>query len=127
MNLSLNDCCHEQSVGFGLGLGLRWDKIIAKIKIILNPLIEKVRATRKPLKFEVTSFKVEYFVCLFVWGLLSNSKTFHSYGEVTITGEGLQILTIARHLWPKSSDGSLTYHTNYHTGLPFTMVIFEDP
>ena len=32
------------------------------------------------------------FVCLFVLGLPSYSRTFHSYGDVTITGEGLQIL-----------------------------------
>ena len=30
-------------------------------------------------------------------GLSSHSRIFHSYGDVTITGEGLQILTYARH------------------------------
>ena len=28
-----------------------------------------------------------------------------------MTGEGLQILTYARHLWPLSSEGSLACHT----------------
>ena len=37
---------------------------------------------------------------MFVWGLSSHSRIFHSYGDVTITGEGLQILTYARHSWP---------------------------
>ena len=37
------------------------------------------------------------FVCLFVRGLSSHSRIFHSYADVTITGEGLQILTYARH------------------------------
>ena len=32
---------------------------------------------------------------------------FHSFGEVTIAGEELQILTYAMHLWPLSSEGSL--------------------
>ena len=31
------------------------------------------------------------FICL--WGFTSHSRIFHSYGDVTITGEGLQILT----------------------------------
>ena len=30
-------------------------------------------------------------MCLFVCGFSSHSRTVHSYGEVTITGEGLQI------------------------------------
>ena len=46
--------------------------------------------------------------CLFVWGFMSHSRIFHSYRDVTITGEGLQMLT-------------------YDTGHPFIMVISEDP
>ena len=67
------------------------------------------------------------FVCLFVWRLSSHSRIFHSYRDVTHAVEGLQILTNARHPWPLSSEGSLTYHTHYDTGLPFIMVISEDP
>ena len=53
------------------------------------------------------------FVCLFVvWGLSSHSRMFHSYGDVIMTGEGLQMLTYARHSWPLSSEGSLTCHTH---------------
>ena len=37
------------------------------------------------------------FVCL---GFSSYSRIFHSYGVVTISGEGLEILTYARHSWP---------------------------
>ena len=37
---------------------------------------------------------------LFVWGLSSHLRIFHSYRDVTITGEGLQILTYAQHPWP---------------------------
>ena len=47
------------------------------------------------------------FFCLFVWGLLSHMRIFHSYGDVIITGEGLQILTSTRQSWPLSSDGFL--------------------
>ena len=39
----------------------------------------------------------------------------------------LQILTYAQHSWPVSSEGSLTCHTYCDTGLPFIMVISEDP
>ena len=67
------------------------------------------------------------FVCLFVWSFSSHSRIFHSYGDVTIAGEGLQIFTFDRHSWPLSSEGSLTCHTYCDTGHPFIMVISEDP
>ena len=50
-------------------------------------------------------------LCLFVWGLSSHSRISQSYGDVTITGEGLQILTYALQSWPLSIEGSLAYHT----------------
>ena len=65
------------------------------------------------------------FVCLFVCS--THSRIFHSFGDATITGEGLQILTHARHLRPLSSEGSLACSTCCDTGHPFIMVISEDP
>ena len=68
------------------------------------------------------------FICLFfICGFSSHSGIFHLYWDVTITGEGLQILTNARHSWPLSSEGSLTCHSYCDTGLPCIMVISEDP
>ena len=64
---------------------------------------------------------------LFVWGLLSASRISYSYGDVTITGEGLQILTRHAHLWPWSSEDSLACSIYCDTGHPFIMVISEDP
>ena len=52
-----------------------------------------------------------YSVCL-----LYVQEDFYSNGDVTITGEGLRILTYAGHLWPLSSAGSLACHTYCHTG-----------
>ena len=49
---------------------------------------------------------------LFVWGLTFYSKKFRSYGDVTSTGERLQILTYARHSQPLSSEGSLACHND---------------
>ena len=66
------------------------------------------------------------FDCLFVWSFSSHSRIFHSFGDVTIAGEGLQILTFFRHLWPLSSEGSLACQTHCDTGHPFIMVIYED-
>ena len=60
-------------------------------------------------------------------GRLSHSKIFHSIGDVTIVGEGLQILTYARHLWQLSSKGSLACHTFCDTGHLIIMVKSEDP
>ena len=66
--------------------------------------------------------------CLFLCGFSSHSRIFHSFGNVTIAGEGLQIWTYARHLWPLlSSEGSLACHTYCDTGHPFMMVISKDP
>ena len=38
----------------------------------------------------------------------SHSRIIHSFGDVIIAGEGLQILTKARYLWALNSGGSLT-------------------
>ena len=56
---------------------------------------------------------------LIVYCLSSHSRIFHSYGDVTITGERLQILTYTRRLRPLSSEGSLACHTCCDTGHPF--------
>ena len=37
-------------------------------------------------------------------------EIFHFFGDVTITNEGLQILTYARKTRPLSSEGSLACH-----------------
>ena len=67
------------------------------------------------------------FVCLFVLSFSSHSGIFHLYGDITITGEGLQILMYTRHSWPSSRGGSLTCHTYCDIGNPFIMVISEEP
>ena len=55
----------------------------------------------------IISYKSCLQSCLFVWGFTSHSRIFHSYWDVTIIVEGLQILTYTRHSWPLSSKGSL--------------------
>ena len=37
--------------------------------------------------------------CLFVWSFSSQSKIFHSFGDVSIAGERLQILTMVINQW----------------------------
>ena len=78
-------------------------------------------------KISYKEFTICLFVCLFVWGFTSHSRIFHSYGDVTITSEGLHILTFTRHSSPLSSEGSLACHTYCDTGLLFIMIITEDP
>ena len=51
----------------------------------------------------------------------------HSYGDVTMTDEKLQILTYARHLLPLSGEGFLACHTYCDAGRLSIMVIAEDP
>ena len=77
-----------------------------------------------------TSSYLIIIVCLFDrgWsGFIVQLENFHSYGDDTITGEGLQILTYARHSWPLSSKGSLACHISCDLGHPFIMLITEDP
>ena len=60
----------------------------------------------------------------FVWSFSSHSRIFHSYGDFTIAGEGLQIYTLsyAQRSWPLSSEVSLACHT-----YTVTRGISEDP
>ena len=47
----------------------------------------------------------ERAVCkIFIWSFPSYSRVFHSYGDVIITCEGLQIFTYSRHWWSLSSE-----------------------
>ena len=71
------------------------------------------------------------FVCLFVWSFSSHSTFFHSYGDVTISGEGQQLFIYARHSWPLSSDGSLQlWHGasvyNGHLNGPVTLTLIAE-
>ena len=68
----------------------------------------------------------DFWKILGVRSLSSHSRIFHSYGDVNIAVEGLQIFTYARHSWPLSSEGSLTCHTYCDMGLPFIMLISQD-
>ena len=54
----------------------------------------------------------------------SHSRIFHSYGDVTITGEGQQILTYSRHSWSLNIEGSLTCNTYCDTEQPFIMQVY---
>ena len=68
-----------------------------------------------------------YMICPEIPGFLSHSRIFHSYGDITITSEGLQIFTYDRHSWPMSSEGSFECHTYCDMWHLFIMVISEDP
>ena len=63
-------------------------------------------------------------VWFFFFGLTREFFMTH-FGDVTIAGEELQILTYARHLWALSSEGSLACHTcsvcNSHLRGPVTL------
>ena len=67
---------------------------------------------------------MDFYICL---GFSSHSKIVHSYGNVNIGGERLQILTFGRHPWSLNTEGSLACHTYCDTGHPFIMIISEDP
>ena len=51
------------------------------------------------------------FVCLFVCVFFVPLEDFSFIWRHTVAGEGLHILTYARHSWTLSSEGSLACHT----------------
>ena len=62
--------------------------------------------------------------CLFFYFtvVLRPTQGYFTYMETSpIAGEGLQILTYTRHLWPLSSEGSLTCHIYCDTGHRFLL------
>ena len=79
-------------------------------------------------KFSFTLFTTN-FVCSFVClCFIVELRIFRSYGDVTITSEGLQIPTYARHSGRLSSKGSLISVPNLSvTRASFHKVISEDP
>ena len=66
-------------------------------------------------------FKKSIVIVSVFWSFLSHSRIFHSFGDVTIIGKGLQNLTYARHLWQLSSEGSLACHTYCDLQGPVTL------
>ena len=61
-----------------------------------------------------------FLFCLSV--VLRPTQGYFTYMETSpIAGEGLQILTYTRHLWPLSSEGSLTCHIYCDTGHRFLL------
>ena len=67
--------------------------------------------------------------CFCLLGVYRPTQEFFTCLEtvITITCNGLQILTYTRHLWPLSREGSLECHTYCDMWHPFIMVISEDP
>ena len=61
-----------------------------------------------------------------IWLLSSHSRTFHSYGDITITSAA-KFNLYARQSWSLRSESSLACHTYCDAGHPFMMVISEDP
>lgn len=74
----------------------------------------------QPYDFTYYMFIKPTFDFLVVGGLSSYTRMFHSYGEVTITREGLDILTYARHWLTLNSESSLACHICCDMGHSFT-------
>ena len=97
---------------------------IFSIRISINfyPILLNSFSYRKII---ITTKRELGCVCLLVF--VYYHTTFHSYGDITITDERLQILTYARHSWPLSIEDSLACHNYCDTEHPFIMVISKYP
>ena len=95
-----------------------------KIKLLTRTAEDSWAPPLTRVQFVTT--KKPPLICLFIWDLTFNSRTFHLFGDVTSVGEGLQILTYTRHSWPLSSEDSLASHIYCDRSHPFIMVISEE-
>ena len=68
------------------------------IKIVLATIIQSMQRYRMKGKGDSINYELSL--------MTGHSRIFHSYGRIITTGEGLQILTDARHSWPLSNEGS---------------------
>ena len=99
--------------------------LVVCYKLILTPLntcrseCHNHPYSHNSYQYISTCKTIEKLVCLLVWGFSFHSRIVHSYVDITITSDGLQILTYARHLRPMSSEGSLACHTHCDKGHPF--------
>lgn len=73
--------------------------------------------------FVTNNFTVSCANCSNAHFLFVLGFTFHSYGNITFTVEGLQILTYNRHSRPLSSETSSVCNIYCETGHPFTCTI----
>ena len=87
-------------------------------KIALESLAIRFLSDKVIHLYQIGLISNRLFVCGGFCGFSYNLRIFHSYGDITITGEKLQILTYARHLWQLNSKGSLVCHTYCNTRHP---------
>ena len=81
-------------------------------------ILPKRRKTLKTLSNQsINPWRPPYCLCCLFFR--PTEDFFHSFGDVIISGEGLQIMTYTR--------GSLTYNTLCDRGQHFIMVISEEP
>ena len=108
----------------------RGECVLKRVKVVyfFNNIFSIIHL--QGIDFMKTEYKVvnqNYDRLTWVLVCSSHSIIFHSFGDVAIDGEGIQILTYVRHLWPLSCEGSLACHTYCDTGHPFVIVISENP
>ena len=88
------------------GTNIKWDEIFSVYRsqhscrsVSLHwPVMKSWDGDWSPSQLFMNRFRPAAIVsadifCLFVWGLSSHSRIFNSFGDITITSEGLQIWT----------------------------------
>ena len=108
----LQSCLYNNPSIVDIDLGSPWYLEYEKLPL------QKTKPRDVLYQSPTTSFVYKYPI--------SHSRIFQSYGNITITGERLQILTYVRHLWLLSSQGFSACHTYCGMGHPFIMVISKD-
>ena len=54
---------------------------------------------------QALSIMLVFMYIMFVWAISSQTIIFNIYRDVTITGEGMQLLTYSQHSWHLSNNG----------------------
>ena len=123
---SLNISLLNPSRGLNHNLPVLKDSVVFSFRQSLK-WFKWHNSTVQKYLLHISSALFGVFWFFFFLSLSSITIIFHSYADVTIAGEGLQILTHARPSWQLSSEGSKACYTYCDTGHPFLMVISEDP
>ena len=73
-------------------------------------MVSIVNRRESHLLFDYRKRRDNLFVVLF-----RSTREFFTHGDITITGEILQILINTRHSWPLSSEGFLVFEDPLHS------------
>ena len=119
-DIKINDLLvYDRLIGRGIKFDLLFAMYTSTVEQFITTEIAYYIWSGKFCRNLTPHFSIRVIVCaihiwlisssliLFVWGFSSHSRIFHSYGDVIITSEELQVLNCTRRSWLLSNQGFL--------------------